>query len=827
MAQSDFYKASPPPLKNHAESRVFLDDLRKIEEPPVPASTHVEAEMRTVETHPSVQQAAPVPEPVYAPPPVIHRVEAPSRDKLKPRIEGNWRYSNDRSILMSEIWVPLAQNVEAASVLFGDVRIMGDNNDNTEFNAGIGYRDVLNNTRLGDGVAGGMVWFDRRLTQRDSEFNQVTVGGEWLTEDWDVRVNGYVPLNDSNTFTQANPNGSGAGFAGNQVFVNTDQTVVEEALPGADLEIGYRLKFLDGITDATRVYAGGYHFEGDQAEDVSGFRTRFTSDITQDVQIGARYQHDDERGSQTYLEATVRFPMGFKKSFKEEGLYARLDESPERDIDIVSSEAVIDQGVTNTTLLNAQTGLAQNIIHVDNTNGAGTGTAEDPFNTLAAAEAAAGVNDMIYVHRGDGTTTGMSDGITLNDAGQMLAGSGANLLFSRDRFRTAGNRNISGTIVNASQAPVITNGAGNGIDLTADNIFVSGIIVDGATGHGIDVLNITGTTWNQGIAIQNVTARNNTESGIFVDVDGAGSEITTVDFIGNRASANTERGIYARARNSGTIGTVNFRNNLASTNIIDGLQALPTGVGSRIDIINFDDNVTTNNTRYGISSFALSGGYVGSVTIQNNSIVNNGDSGSRSSAQDAGSIIESITYTNNDIRNNGARGIYIEANTSGVINTVNVNNNFIDANTNQGIRIESDDVGSVINDVMVTENISTNNGNSGLWLLGRDDGVMNRAVVQNNTFTGSSTNGVSVTEETAASVVNADLGGGAFGSVGNNRIFNNDAFDVGASLNGDVLKAENNWWGTTSGLDSSEFSGTFNGEATIDSSPHLFGDPDQ
>lgn len=449
LAQGDFHKRPLPPLKNNAEAQSFYKDLQRIEERP--EITAPLQEERTIET-----RMVPAAAPVYTPPPVI--INSEGSKKLKPRVEVNHRYSNDRAITMGEIWVPLVQNEQDGSVLFGDVRLMGDNNDNDEFNIGVGYRDIV-----GNGIAGGMVWFDRRSTAQDSKFNQVTVGGEYLTEGWDVRVNGYVPLNDSKTFTQANPNGSGAGFVGNQVLVNTDQTLVEEALPGADLEIGYRLPFMDGITDATRFYAGGYHFDGDRAEDVSGFRTRFTSDITQDVQIGARYQHDDERGSQTYLEATVRFPWGFKKSFKDDGLYARLDESPERDIDIVSNEAVIDEGISNTPLLNAQTGVAQNIIHVDNTNGVGTGTATDPFNTLAAAEAAAGVNDMIYVHRGDGTTTGMDAGITLNDAGQMLAGSGADLLFSRDRFRTAGNRNISGSIVNATQAPTITNGAGDGI----------------------------------------------------------------------------------------------------------------------------------------------------------------------------------------------------------------------------------------------------------------------------------------------------------------------------------------------------------------------------
>lgn len=243
--------------KNSYEERIYLDDLRKIEATDTGVDKSIAAPSNTLQ-----------PQTIYTPPPVIQPAETtlqPKQDRyLKPRVEGNWRYSNDRSILMSEFWVPLAQNSQDGSVLFGDVRIMGDNNRNREFNIGAGYRELINSQLLGDGIVGGMLWFDRRFTKRGSKFNQITAGAEWLGEKWDVRANGYAPLNDSKTHTQGNPNGSGAGFVGNQILVNTDQSVVEEALPGIDLEVGRKLGFMDGITDVTRAYVGGYHFEGDR-----------------------------------------------------------------------------------------------------------------------------------------------------------------------------------------------------------------------------------------------------------------------------------------------------------------------------------------------------------------------------------------------------------------------------------------------------------------------------------------------------------------------------------------------------------------------------------
>ena len=66
------------------------------------------------------------------------------------------------------------------------------------------------------------------------------------------------------------------------------------------------------------------------------------------------------------------------------------------------------------------------MIHVDNSAAAGgNGTVRDPFKTLAAAQAASTVNDIIYVHRGTGTTaTTIPASCSKND--QMLLGSGNN-----------------------------------------------------------------------------------------------------------------------------------------------------------------------------------------------------------------------------------------------------------------------------------------------------------------------------------------------------------------------------------------------------------------
>lgn len=124
-------------------------------------------------------------------------------EELKGRAEVNWRYGQERSILMNEFWVPIAQGQN--NVLYGDLRLMGDDGDNREGNLGIGYRQITTLPYLGlKGVAGVHGWLDRRITERGSTFHQVTLGGEWLGEDVDVLANAYLPLSGKKEYEVAN-----------------------------------------------------------------------------------------------------------------------------------------------------------------------------------------------------------------------------------------------------------------------------------------------------------------------------------------------------------------------------------------------------------------------------------------------------------------------------------------------------------------------------------------------------------------------------------------------------------------------------------------------
>jgi hypothetical protein len=152
---------------------------------------------------------------------------------------------------------------------------------------------------------------------------------------------------------------------------------------------------------------------------------------------------------------------------------------------------------------------------VNNTSSS-AGTYQSPFPTLAQAEAASSPNDMIYVFPGDGTTTGMDAGITLQN-GQKLFGSGI-----AHKIRTTKGKIVIPAF--SSTAPSLTSGAdtvtlANGNEVSGLNLIATaggiptGIAGDiGTNGAHIHDNTFSGTTFYKGIDIfgyGNIVIKNN------------------------------------------------------------------------------------------------------------------------------------------------------------------------------------------------------------------------------------------------------------------------------------------------------------------------------
>ncbi|MBI3923935.1 MAG: right-handed parallel beta-helix repeat-containing protein, partial [Armatimonadetes bacterium] len=156
--------------------------------------------------------------------------------------------------------------------------------------------------------------------------------------------------------------------------------------------------------------------------------------------------------------------------------------------------------------------------YVNNAGANGNGTFGAPFNNLAAALAAAGPGNIIFVFRGDGTNNGLAGPIVLQD-GQVLIGEGAGLNFNNGINPRADV--LAQQIVPPDGFPVIT-----GPITLADGNTVSGVRLentagDAIAGNGVNGARITdneiASPTDDGIDLANangtLTLSNNTVTG--------------------------------------------------------------------------------------------------------------------------------------------------------------------------------------------------------------------------------------------------------------------------------------------------------------------------
>jgi hypothetical protein len=398
-------------------------------------------------------------------------------------------------------------------------------------------------------------------------------------------------------------------FSGGSVIARNSSVVTKETpLSGGDFEVGRKIAPLKGTWfEDSWGYLAAYHFDSRETDSMTGYRARLRTRPFDWLQIGLEHQRDNIRGTQNFAELRFRYAFGPEPAapYEPQGIYARLDEQVVRDIDIVTQETELDApgAGASVALVNPGTGSAQDVVHVDNSAAAGgDGSFETPFDTLAAAEAAAGANEIIYVHAGDGTTTNMSSGITIDDVGQKLIGSGSNVTFGDLGLDALGlNIPSEATVFAATSAPVITNTGGDGVRLLADDTEVRGITVDGASSdntisssgnHGYYLLPQNSASVN--VTIERNDIQGSSNDGVYVDARNTSTVV--VDVLGSTFSNNGEQGFNAYAQNDSNI-TANVSSSTFDDNgnIAVYLRGTSNGVG------NFDvrDNSITNN---GLSS---------------------------------------------------------------------------------------------------------------------------------------------------------------------------------------------------------------------------------
>ena len=256
-----------------------------------------------------------------------------------------------------EGFVPLLQTA-GSNLTFLEGRLLWSTNNSTlGGNVLLGHRFYNSSDNR---IFGGYVSYDNRNTG-NAVFNQLGTGFESLGENWDFRINAYIPVGDTRQVVEENVFDTGLSvsapfFTGNFLsFVGETSRQInrrlEAAMAGFDFEAGAKIANL-GDAGYIRGYGGLYYYDAN-GSDVLGWRTRLEVRPTDSLRLGLSVQDDATFGTNVVLSVAA-FPGSRPRGSRNQTL-ARMGESVARQVNIV-----VDEQFESETIRDCFTVLATN-----------------------------------------------------------------------------------------------------------------------------------------------------------------------------------------------------------------------------------------------------------------------------------------------------------------------------------------------------------------------------------------------------------------------------------------------------------------------------------
>ncbi|MCL9682612.1 inverse autotransporter beta domain-containing protein [Legionella maioricensis] len=243
----------------------------------------------------------------------VHAEFNPVRLPFVPRVSGEGFVGN-RTIGEADAMLPLYGNQDSIFHVDGLGKIGGDNGSLGSI--GGGYRSIPGNY-----LWGAYVFADFNRIAEGSRFFVLNPGLEYMTNRWDVHLNGYFPT--SKQKVQGTFIGSEVGitqyvsFAGHNQFDNL-VNLVDEVGNGLDGEVGFTLPETRNI----RLFTGGYHFSFQQAQDINGVIGGVELPLNKHFTVSVRDSYDRVQKNTTLF--TVRFTMGGVEKSEQADIHNRL-----------------------------------------------------------------------------------------------------------------------------------------------------------------------------------------------------------------------------------------------------------------------------------------------------------------------------------------------------------------------------------------------------------------------------------------------------------------------------------------------------------------------
>jgi hypothetical protein len=607
---------------------------------------------------------------------------------------------------------------------FFDVRGHVFDNGKWAANAGAGLRALW-----GDRVYGINAYYDYRNAGHLNS-NQIGAGLETLGELFDFRINGYLPIG-AKTSSPYDP--IFGAFSGHYMLLSQK---IQSAMKGTDAELGFHF----GKSELFDFYAaaGPYYFIGEKVSATWGGKARIAGTFKDFLTLEISDSYDRTFHNKFQGQISFNFSFGPKSKIKEHGRTCKLANTlNDRMLQPIDRQEiiVIDNPRKNTVAINPATGLPYSFVFVNNTSSS-NGTFESPYHTLAQAQANSSPNDIIYVYPGDGTTTGMADGIALQ-ASQKFWGSGT----SHSIQTSAGMISIP---AQSSSSPTITNTnvdtEGNAVTLATNNA-VSGFIITSALNDaifGMDAqnLDVSSCTFknistfpieaafsgNASISITNNQFLNNV-NGIALVLNGTSAVVCSNNTFKDQTSVSSVPMDISAHSNTFTF---QIENNLFDHNEAGSVRfGLDQVVNANILLLN---NTMTNNTAGSQDALASSFVIIPTGTTDSCSIVARGN-----------------TFSGNTHPLQSINSIYLH--TSGNFATLSVMASTNTMSNNSGSALVLATPVDTLN-LLATDNTISGLNNNGIAVIAAGTSTTGNITINNNTITDitSSSNGVAIAQ---------------------------------------------------------------------------------
>lgn len=518
--------------------------------------------------------------------------EAPP-PKWGPHIDLEGKLGNQRNLGEADLFVPLWQN--GTTLAFGNVKTRIDDSTSMEGNFGLGLRHMLES----GWNLGAYGYFDRRKATFGSYFNQVTLGAEALSVDWDIRANTYLPegrrshLVDS--LNTATLEGTTVVFRGGE----------ERSLTGFDGEIGWRVPVFDLDAGRTlRVYGGAYRFYGEGVDPVQGprVRTELTFDEIPELwegarlTLGAELQHDGPRGTNGFASLRLRIPLqAFGSGMPAARLTPierRMTDPVIRDIDVVTQSG--DFGAPETA---TQTASGDTLAVVS--SGATNGQA-----AIQTALTNAGANSTVIMSGTFATTAS----VTLQ-SGQTLMGNGSVAVRSPSGrvalLTTATGASLTGTDVGAATSTLnmAANSTLMGLTIrdTESNGAANSIAVQVTGVSGVRIINSTLSSTataagsvSQALIITGAGASNVTVSGSTLTANGTTTVTNALNFTNGASGSITGNTMTATASGAATATALSLGNLGTTTATVSSNTLAASTSGGTAQVVSYSGTVNVN-----------------------------------------------------------------------------------------------------------------------------------------------------------------------------------------------------------------------------------------